>query len=148
MSNDETYICNGGNYSLAMTHDVLIMRTRGWRHGLQRTIPLKNVQSVVVERKSLMPVASSAALLGIVGVLVKYNSLWFLFDLPQDVAWKTSLIALLPAILLVIPTLERALFVNVIIASLNRETWCANFVKSRAGRIFADKFLEFSSGGP
>lgn len=110
-------------------------------------IPLGDVQSVVVERKSLMPVASSATVLGIIGVLVKYNALWFLFDLNQDISWKLSLIALLPAMLLAIPTVERVLFVNVIIASFNRETWRVNFVRLSAGRNFAAKFLEFSSGG-
>jgi hypothetical protein len=94
-----------------------------------------------------MSVASSATVLGIIAVLVKYNSLWFLFDLNQDISWKISLVALLPAMLLVIPTVERALFVNVIIASFNKETWRVNFVRSTAGRNFAAKFLEFSSGG-
>lgn len=95
----------------------------------------------------MMPVVSSATLLGIIGVLVKNNSLWFLFDLNQDISWKISLIALLPAMLLAIPTVERALFVNVIIASFNHETWRVNFVRSKAGRNFAAKFLDFSSGG-
>ena len=95
----------------------------------------------------MIPVASSATLLGIIGVLVKFNSLWFLFDLNQGISWKISLIALLPAMLLAIPTVERALFVNVIIASFNRETWRVNFVRSNSGRNFAAKFLEFSSGG-
>ena len=147
MSNDDSYICDGGNYSVYMTPQTLMIRARGWRQGFRRTIPLNIVQSVVVERKSLIPVASSASILGIIGVLVKYNSLWFLLDLNQDISWKISLIALLPAILLAIPTVERALFVNVIIASFNRETWRVNFVRSNVGRNFAAKFLEFSSGG-
>jgi hypothetical protein len=94
-----------------------------------------------------MPMASTATLLGIIGVLVRYNCLWFLFDLNQDLSWKISLIALIPAMLLAIPTVERALFVNVIIASLNRETWRVNFVRSSSGRNFAARFLEFSSRG-
>ena len=94
----------------------------------------------------MIPVVSSAALLGIIGVLVKYNALWFIFDLNQDISGKLSLIALLPATLLAIPTVERAMFVNVIIACFNREAWRVNFVRSNAGRKFAAKFLEFSGG--
>lgn len=146
MSNDDSYICDGGNYSVSMTPQNLLVRARGWRQGLQRTIPLNTVQSVVVERKSMIPVASSATILGIIGVLVKYNALWFIFELNQDISWKISLIALLPATLLAIPTVERAMFVNVIIACFNKETWRVNFVRSNAGRKFAAKFLEFSGG--
>jgi hypothetical protein len=146
LSNDDSCICDGWNYSVSMTPQTLMLRARGWRQGLQRTIQFNQVQSIVVERKSLMPVASSASLLGIIGVLVKYNALWFLFDLNQDISWKLSLIALLPAVLLAIPTVERAIFVKVIIASFNMETWRVNFVRSSAGRNFAAKFLEFSSG--
>jgi hypothetical protein len=146
LSKDVSYVCDGGNYSVSMTAQTLMLRARGWRQGVRRTIPLNDVQSVVVERKSLVPVASSAILLGIIGVLVKYNALWFLFDLNQDFSWKLSLVAFLPAMLLAIPTFERALFVNVIIASLNMEPWRVNFVRSNAGRNFAAKFLEFSSG--
>ena len=94
----------------------------------------------------MMPVATSAAILGIIGVLVKYNALWFIFDLNQDISSKISLIALLPATLLVIPTLERAIFVNLIIACFNKEAWRVSFVRSNAGRKFATKFLEFSGG--
>jgi len=94
-----------------------------------------------------MPVASLATLLGIIGVLVKYNALWFLIDLNQDISWKLSLFAFLPAILLAIPTIERALFVKLIIAYSNTETWHVNFVRLKAGRAFASKFLEFSAGG-
>ena len=147
MSKDDSYICDGGNYSVSMTAQSLIVRARGWRQGSQRTIPLNHVQSIVVERKSLMPVASSATLFGIIGVLVRYNALWFLFDLNQDISWKLSLIAFLPVMLLAIPTIERALFVNLIIASFKMETWRVSFVRSKAGRNFAAKFLEFSSGG-
>jgi len=147
LSKDDSYICDGGNYSVSMTTQSLMLRARGWRQGSQRTIPLDHVQSVVVERKSLMPVASSATLFGIIGVLVRYNALWFLFDLNQDISWKLSLIALLPAMLLAIPTIERSLFVNLIIASFNMETWRVSFVRSKVGRNFAAKFLEFSSRG-
>ena len=147
LSKDVSYVCEGGNYSVSMTAQTLMVKAKGWRQGVQRTIPLNDVQSVVLERKSLMPVASSAILLGIIGVFVKYNALWFLIDLNQDISWKLSLIAFLPAMLLTIPTVERALFVNLIIASFNMETWRVNFVRSNAGRKFAAKFLEFSSGG-
>ena len=146
LSKDDSYVCDGGNYSVSMTPQTLMVRARGWRQGLQRTIPLNNVQSIVVERKSLIPVASSAALLGIIGVLVRYNALWFMFDLNQNISWKISLIALLPATLLAIPAVERAIFVNVIIACFNKETWRVSFVRSNAGRRFAGKFLEFSGG--
>jgi uncharacterized membrane protein SpoIIM required for sporulation len=93
-----------------------------------------------------MPVASSAIIVGIIGVLIKYNVLWFLFDLNQDISGKISAVAFLTATLLAIPTVERAFFVNVIIASLTSETWRVNFVRSDAGKNLAAKFLEFSAG--
>lgn len=70
-----------------------------------------------------MPVASLATLAGIIGVLVKYNVLWFLFDLNPDISGKISIIPFLTAMLLAVPTIERALYVNVIIASFTAETW-------------------------
>ena len=91
-----------------------------------------------------MPVASSAIIIGIVGVLIKYNVLWFLFN--QDISGRISAVAFLTATLLAIPTIERAILVNVIIACLNSETWRVNFVRSNAGKNLAAKFLEFSSG--
>jgi len=124
----------------------MVVRTKGWRHGPQYQIPLNEVRSVVVERKSLVPVASFATLAGIIGVLVKYNALWFLFELNPDISAKISLIAFLTATLLAVPAIERALYVNVIIASLTAETWRVRFVTSNAGKNLAAKFLEFSSG--
>jgi len=109
-------------------------------------MPISNVQSVVVERKNLMPVATSATLLAIIGILVKYNALWFILDLNQNMSWKLSLFAFLPATLLAIPTVERILFVKVIIACFNKETWRVNLVRSSIGRDFAAKFQEFSGG--
>ena len=144
MSEDDSYICDGGNYSVSMSPQTLMIRARGWRQGLLRTIPFGEVQSVVVERKNVMPVATSAMLLAIIGVLMKYNAFWFIFNLNQTECWKISLIAFLPATLLVIPTVERITFVNVIIACFNKETWRVNFVKPSAGRKLAAKFLEFS----
>ena len=146
LSNDDSFVCDGGNYSVSITPQTLILRAKRWRHGFQHTIPLNNVRSVVVERKSLMPVASSAIIAGIIGVLIKYNVLGFLFDLNQDISGKISAVAFLTAMLLAIPTVERAYFVNVIIASLDSETWRVNFVRSNAGKNLATKFLEFSSG--
>ena len=146
MSNVDSCDCDGGNYSVSMNPQNLLVRVRGWRQGLQRTIPISNVQSVVVERKNLMPVATSAAILAIIGVLLRYNALWFILDLNQNISWKISLFAFLPATLLAIPTVERVLFVRVIIACFDRETWRVNFVRSSVGRDFAAKFLEFSGG--
>jgi hypothetical protein len=146
LPSDNSYVCDGGNFSVSINSETLIVRTKAWPHGVQRQIPLKNVRSVVVERKSLVPVASSAILAGIIGVLVKYNALWFVFNLNSSMSGKLSLIAFLTATLFAVPTIERALFVNVIIASLNAETWRVRFVTSNAGKNLAAKFLEFSSG--
>jgi hypothetical protein len=93
-----------------------------------------------------MPVASLATLAGIIGVLVKYDALWFLFGLNSDISARISLIAFLTATLFAVPAIERALYVNVIIASLTAETWRVRFVTSNAGKNLAAKFLEFSSG--
>lgn len=146
MSSNDSYVCDGGNYSVSMSPQTLVVRTKGWRHEPQHQIPLNKVRSVVVERKSLMPVASLATLAGIIGVLVKYNVLWFLFDLNPDISGKISIIPFLTAMLLAVPTIERALYVNVIIASFTAETWRVRFVTSNAGKNLAAKFLEFSSG--
>jgi hypothetical protein len=94
----------------------------------------------------LVPVASSAIMAGIISVLVKYNALWFLFDLNASISGKLSIIAFLAATLFAVPTLERVLFVNVVIASLDAETWRVRFVTSNAGKSLAAKFLEFSTG--
>lgn len=77
---------------------------------------------------------------------MKYNALWFLYDLNNDIGWKVSLVTFLAAGLLAVPAVERAFFVNVIITSLKTETWRVSFVRSNAGRRFVARFLELSSG--
>ena len=146
MSSNDSYDCGGGNYSVSMNSETLVISSRSWFHGHPHQIPLNNVRSVIVERKSLMPVASSAVLAGIIGVLLRDSALWFPLDLNSNISGKISVLAFLAATLLAVPTIERAVFVNVIISSLNAGTWHVRFVTSNAGRNLAARFLELSSG--
>lgn len=146
MSSDDSYVCKGANYSVSMNPHTLTVRSKGWRHEFERQIPLGDVRSVVVERKSLVPVASSAILAGIIGVVVKFNALWFIFDLNANISGRLSIIAFLVAALLAIPSFERVFFVNIVISSLNAETFRVRFVASNAGKTLTARFLEFSSG--
>jgi hypothetical protein len=101
---------------------------------------------VIVERKSVMPFATMTVLSGILGIVLKYNALWFFVELNPSFSSKLSAITFLVSLALAVPTISRAVFVNVFIGSVNSGAWQIRFVFGKSGARLAAKFRELTSG--
>lgn len=141
MTSKEPYTCNGGNYSITLQADQIVLHSKGWGTRLE-SVPLREIRSVVVERKSVMPFASLTALAIIAAITLKFNAYWFLVDLSPNS--KIKVIAIIVALILAAPTLSRVLFVNVDISSVRNRTWRIRFVTIRSGKRLVTRFHELS----
>jgi hypothetical protein len=138
----ESYICNGGNYSIILDSGHLILQQKGWRFGLSQKISLRDVRSVIVERKSVMPFATMTVLSMIGAVALQYNVFWFVINLSPE--HRFTVVAILAALLFAVPTVSRAFFVNVIISSARNGLWRVRFVPTRSGKRLAIRFRDLS----
>lgn len=147
VSSDESpYVCYGGNCTISMDSQNIVLRPKRWMNKLEQMIPLNRISSIIVQRKSVMPFITMTMLTAIVGMIVKYNSLWFLVDLTADISSKGSVIVFIIALSCAVPTLSRILFVNVVITSASSETWLVRFVTAKSGLRLASKFQELTAG--
>lgn len=142
MPTKESYICNGGNYSIILDSEHLILQQKGWRFGPSHKIPMRDVRSVIVERKSVMPFATMTALSMIGAVALQYNAFWFVVNLSPE--HRFTVVAILAALLFAAPTLSRTFFVNVVISSAKNDLWRVRFVPTRSGKRLATKFQDLS----
>jgi hypothetical protein len=146
LSNDEI-LCRviGSNASIELSSCMMSVRMRNWKSGPDYELPLNKVRSVIVERKSVMPFATMTVLSSIVGVILKYNALWFFVELSPSFSSKLSAITFLVSLALAVPTLSRTVFVNVLIGSVN-SAWRIRFVSAKSGVRLAAKFQQLTSG--
>lgn len=140
----ELFTCRGGNYAISLYVDKMVIRS-GLTSAKVYELPLGQVRSVIVERKSIIPFATATLLAAIIAVLSKYNALWFVINLTPGEGGQVSTVALLVSILCAIPTIARALFVNMTVR-WDGEPSCFHlrFVLSRRGRHLARRFHELS----
>jgi hypothetical protein len=144
-SAESPYVCDGGNYTISMDSQNVVLRQKRRMNKLEDRIPLNSINSVMVQRKSLMPFVTMALLTAVVGTIVRYNSFWFLVDLTPDISTKGSVIAFIIALSFSVSALSRSLFVNVVITSTDSETWIVRFVTAKSGRRLALKFHELTA---
>ena len=144
----ELFVCRGGKYVISLHADRMVIKGTGWKNTKTYELPLGRVMSVIVERKSVIPFATATLLAAIIAVLSKYNALWFLINLTLEERGQFSMIALLVSILSAIPTIMRALFVNMTVR-WDGEPSCFHlrFVLSSGGRRLARRFHELSVTG-
>ena len=138
----ESYICNGGNYSILLQTDRMILRPKGWPKGSLHEIPLRDIRSVIVERKSVMPFATLTVMSIITAIALRFNAFWFVVDLSPNS--RIKVLANLAVLILAAPTLSRVLFVNVVISSIANESWRIRFVSARSGKRLVTRFHELS----
>jgi len=146
VSNAESpYVCGGGNCTITIDSQSVTLRPKSSVKKVDQMIPLNRISSIIVQRKSVMPFITMTILVAIAGILLKYNSFWFLVDLTPDMSSKCSVIAFIIALSCAIPTLSRSLFVNVVITSTSSETWLIRFVTAKSGLRLAAKFQELTA---
>jgi len=144
----ELLTCRGGKYLISLHADRLVIKGTGWTKAKTYELPLGRVRSVIVERKSVIPFATATLLAAIIALLSKYNALWFLINLTLEERGQFSAVALLASVVSAIPTITRALFVNMTVR-WDGEPSCFHlrFVLSSGGRRLARRFQELSAAG-
>ena len=141
MSHKGSYVCNGSDFSILLQPGHLTLRPRLWGKSSERRLPLRDVRTVIVERKSIMPFATLTVLSMILAVTIRYNAFWFLMDLSHTVA---SDLAAISIFFFAIPTMSRVLFVNVLISSVANDLWRIRFVPTRSGKHLVTAFHELT----
>lgn len=140
MSDKNSKIYHGGNYSILLEPEYLLLQA-SWKRRSQQKIPLRDIRSVVVERKSVVPFAAITLLSLICTIVLKYTAFWFLLDFNSDN--KFSAAALLAVLVFAAPTLSRIIFVNVTI-STSTHSWRVRFVPALDGKKLVEAVQVFS----
>lgn len=139
--------CNGINYAVSLHPEGIRIENTRSITPRKHELPLKRITSVIVERKRMLPFATLTAISAIVAVVAKYNPLWFIVSFPADRTTAVSTIALFASGIFAIPTMSRALFVNVVISWDGRpRSFVVRFVLAGHGRRLARRFHRLSAG--
>jgi hypothetical protein len=137
---EEPVGCRGINGSLSISGDK--MKISGVGGAQSHDVPFSQVSSVVVERKSVVPFATSIILAFVVVMLVRYNAFWFVIDLSR-IEVVVTWIGLGIIIVCAIPTVLRAFFVNVSVRS-SAAPLKVRLVPTRSAKRLAGRFSEIS----
>jgi hypothetical protein len=148
MSNHETLMkCRGGFGTITLCPDRMIIDEASWRIAKSYELPIMRVQSVIVERRSVIPFVTIMILSAAVTVILKYNAFWFLVNLNPRIENSASIVGISVTVISAIPAILRSVFVNV------QVTWDGDpshfrlrLVPSRVGRRLANRFQELSEG--
>lgn len=137
--------CRGGFGTITLWPDRMVIDEASWRIAKTYALPIMRVQSVIVERKSVIPFATVMILSAVVAVIFKYNAFWFIVNLNPLIENSLSVVALGITLIAMIPALLRSVFVNV------QVTWDGDpsyfrlrLVPIRVGRRLANRFQELS----
>ncbi len=146
LADKQLFSCRGANYSITLYSDRIIMKDTRWANSKSFELPVDRIRSVIVERKSVIPFATVTIVAAILTVFAKYNALWFLANFTAENSGKISTIGLLASIVCAIPTIFRALFVNVSITWDGQPaTFRARLVPARLGRRLTERFQELTA---
>lgn len=142
---EESFKCRGMNTLIQLYQDRIVLSSKAL--GLSNTyeLPLKRIRSVIVERKSIIPFATLTIVAVVLMVIIRYNALWFLIDLAPGVSGFLSSVALLVAVISLVPVALRAFFVKVIITWDGDPTYFrVGLVSLPSGKRLAKRFQESS----
>ena len=143
--NNPSYHCHGANYSITLDPDKMTLGAT-WTGSNSYQLPIDRIRAVIVERRSVMPFATLTMLAAIGAMLAKYNAFWFLVNLTPSTAGRMGALLAVGSILLAIPTLSRAIFVNIAISWDGQpSTFRIRFVSAHRGKRLARRFQELSS---
>ena len=147
MPPDREFNFRGLNYSVTLGPDTMTIGKTRWGKPDSHELPLSRISSVIVRRKSVMPFATLTALGAIATVLIRFNLLWFLIDLSLAERAALSTIPFIMTVLCAIPTVSRALFVEIAISWGGKpESFLVRFVPQQQGRTLAGKFHRAEGG--
>lgn len=141
---EEATSCRGIDGSISLSKDGMRIVT-GFGSAQPYDIRLSDVSSVVVVRKSVVPVAALMLLAIIILLIAKYNLLWFIINLYRWERFITP-IALAIAILSAIPSVLRLIFVSVTVRS-SRGPVTVRLVPIRSAKRLAGRFRGMYAGG-
>jgi hypothetical protein len=138
------FSCRGTNYSITLHPDRMILKSLTWGNTHMYELPANRIQTLIVQRKSVIPFAALTVIAAIATILLRYNSLWFLVNLSAiDERVRISVIALIICVISAIPTLFRVIFVNVSITwDGEPRSFLVRFVSAYRGRRLAKMFRE------
>ena len=124
----------------------MTLTPRTWGKSKSHELPLKRIESVIVQRKSVVPFAGLAALSITVAFVAQLNLLWFLFPLDPPFNSVASIPAFIAAVCLAIPAVARALFVDVQIAWDGRpKSFLVRLVLAHTGIRLARRFQRMTT---
>ena len=141
---EEPVNCRGINGSISLSKDGLTIIGIGRGSAQPREIRFGDVSSIVVQRKSVVPFATSMILAIIVFLIARYNLLWFLIDLSRWEPIITS-VALVITAICAVAALLRFTFVNVIVRS-RRQPIVLRLVPGRCAKRLVRGFREIYAG--
>jgi len=137
----------GVDASITFHGDVMTVRTGGWVKTKAHELPVKRVESVLIQRKGVVPFAALTLMAAIAAVVAGFNALWFLIPLDPPRNLQVATVAMIAGVLFAIPTLSRVLFVNVVINWDGRpKSFLVHFVRAGSGRRLARRFHRISAG--
>ena len=145
MNPNNPYHCQGANYSITLDPDKITLGVK-WTGSNSYQLPINRIKALIIERKSVMPFATLTMLTAIGAMIAKYNALWFLVNLTPSTAERIAVVLAASSIILAVPTLSRALFVNIVISWDGQPSnFRIRFVSARRGKRLAKRFRELSS---
>jgi len=145
-SAEELIGCRGVNGSISLSKDKMIIRSEGFGSVQFREMALNKITAVVVERKRVIPFATSTILASAITISARYNALWFLINLTQKEILIVTSGGLCVVIVCAVPLMFRLLFVNVLVRSEGEPTaLILRFVPFRQAKRLAKRFRELSS---
>jgi len=141
------FSCSGINYSVTLHADGMTIEKTGLSKSKSYELPLGRINSVIVQRKSMVPFATLTILAAIAAVVSKYNPLWFVISFSPENSSTACSVALIATALCAIPTISRAFFVNVFVSWDGRpKSFLVRFVLGSRGRWLARRFQRISAG--
>ncbi len=147
MPSPKEFTCKGLNYTVSLDEDSMTLRSTGWVRSSSHELPVDRVKAVIILRKSIVPYAAFTVLSAIAAVLTRFNAFWFLINLSPDQEALLGNIAILATALLAIPSVSRALFVDIVISWSGRPaSFLVRFVPADQGRRLTRRFNRLSSG--
>jgi hypothetical protein len=127
--------------------DSVILRSTSWLRPSSYELPVERVKAIIVLRKSIVPYAAFTILAAIAALLTKFNAFWFLVNLSLGQEALLGDLAIVAAILFAVPSVLRALFVDIVISWGGRpSSFLVRFVPVDQGRRLTRRFNRLSSG--
>lgn len=136
----EVLRCRGLTHSIALDEERIVLRSLVSWGPRSVKLPVKQVEAVVVERKSVMPFAAGAIFAGVATAILRLGLIEPQLN-PTGFTGSLAEATLALVFLMLIPALTRAIFVNVLITTQSGvESWRVRYVPAAAGRRLARRF--------